>query len=191
MTSGLTGAARTIQQAAEPVLRAMARGDPYERAEVPDLLNTVLEKVLRRLRDGRRIDDLAAYSKQTARNVFNDWARTKDREQEHTHRDADRDGSSTPLAEHLATASLSPSSRVIQRDDQRRHAPMIRQALANLAPTERCVLHLRFVEGRTSAEVADLLGYKSPAVVDTIVSRARKKIDDQLSPSLRFLARGR
>ena len=144
----------------------------------------MLEKVLRRLRDGRRIDDLAAYSKQTARNVFNDWPRSKGREQEHTHRDADRDGSSTRLAEHLATASRSPSSRVIQRDDQRRHAPMIRQALADLAASERCVLHLRFVEGRSSAEVADLLGYKSPAVVDTIVSRARKKLRDQISPSL-------
>ena len=95
------------------------------------------------------------------------------------------------LAESLATASLSPSSRAIQRDDQRRHAPMIRRAFANLAPSERCVLQLRFDEGRSSAEVADLLGYKSPAVVDTIVSRARKKLDDQLSPSLRFLARGR
>ena len=61
---------------------------------------------------------------------------------------------------------------------------MIRRALANLAPSERCVLQLRVVEGRSSAEVADLLGYKSPAVVDTIASRARKKLGHELPWSL-------
>jgi len=79
---------------------------------------------------------------------------------------------------------LTPSSLVAESDDRRRHAPLILEAWESLTAAERAVLELRFVEGRPSAEVAEALGYKSAAVVDTTVSRARRKLVDRLPPSL-------
>lgn len=101
--------------------------------------------------------------------------RSKHRHRKHIARDVGADSLSTPLVERLATSSLTPSSDVVRRDDQRRHAPMIVVALANLSEMERTVLKLRFVDGRTSTEVAELLGYKSEAVVNITVSRARNE----------------
>ncbi|MGH8991306.1 MAG: RNA polymerase sigma factor [Acidimicrobiia bacterium] len=184
MASGLTDPAMVVQEAAKPVLRALAGADPVDHDQVPDLLATVTERVLRRLRRGAEIEDLVTYAKQAARNVFSDWLRSKRRERTHRHRDGGPESLSTPLAERLAASSLTPSSAVVRRDDQRRHALMIQAAVAGLSAKERAVLQLRFVEGRTSAEVAEILGYRSPAVVDVTVSRARKKLRDQLPPSL-------
>lgn len=184
MASGLTDPAQVIQQAAEPVLRALARGNALDHAEVPDLLATVSERVLRRIRQGSEIEDLATYAKQTARNVFTDWLRSQRRGRRHRQPDEGPRSLSTPLVERLATSSLTPSSAVVRRDDQRRHALMIQAALAGLTAKERAVLELRFGEGRSSAEVAAILGYRSEAVVDVTASRARRKLRDWLPPSL-------
>lgn len=174
-----------VRTAAHPVLRSLARGDPLDQAEVPDLLDIVTERVLARRRAGHPIDDLALYAKQAARNVFKDWLRSKRRQRAHVHHHVSDESSSTSFVDRLYdSASLTPSSLVAQRDDQRRHAPMIRDAFASLSPMERAVLDLRFVEGRSSAEVAQILGYKSSGVVDTTVSRAREKLRNRLPQSL-------
>ncbi len=180
-----TEQALEVREAAEPVLRALAGSDAVAQAEVPDLLGTVTVRVLARLRPGHDIENVAAYAKQTARNVFKDWLRSKRHHGRHIHRDANRDSSSTPLTEHLYNrASLTPSSLAALHDDQRRHAPMIEAALASLTATERAVLGLRFGDGRSSAEAAEILGYRSAAVVDTMVARARRKLRDRLPQSL-------
>lgn len=173
-----------VRDAAHPVLRSLARGDALDQAEVPDLLNIVTERVLARRRAGHQIDDLALYAKQAARNVFRDWLRRKRRQREHVHRHVSSESSTSLLDRLYDSNSLTPSSLVAQHDDQRRHAPMIRDAFASLSPTERAVFDLRFAQGRSSAEVAQILGYNSPGVVDTTVSRARKKLRDRLPQSL-------
>ena len=186
MATGLTDPARQVSRAARPVLSALAGGTPAVKADdVDDLLSIVVEKVLRRLGREPAIEDLAAYSKKTARNAFNDHVRRRSADDVLASRDdaADGQGIGPWTVAHLVSAA-SPSDQVIAREDALRHSQRITWALQQLSVAERSVLFLRHEQGLDGEEIAELLGYKSAAVVDSTATRARTKLQRYLSPSL-------
>ena len=181
-----------VQEAAAPVLRALAGGDPVDLDELPGLLDEVTAKVLQHIESDRGVDDVPQYAKQVARSTFIDWLRSKRRHRAHMQLPVDRDPLTSELDELYSRTEMTPSSLVVHADDQRRHRPMIKAALDTLTQREREVLHLRFVARKPPAEVAELLEYKSAASVNSTVDRIRDKILAELSPSLRDpLQRGR
>ena len=182
-----------VREAAEPVLRALAGGDPVDLDELAGLLDEVAAKVLQHIESDRGVDDVPQYAKQVARTTFIDWLRSKKRHRAHMQLPAHRDPLTSELTEELySRTEMTPSSLVVHADDQRRHRPMIKAALDTLTQRERDVLHLRFVAHKPPTEVAELLGYKSAASVNSTVDRIRDKILAELSPSLRDpLERGR
>lgn len=176
-----------IAASARPVLLALAGGRSLFVDMVDDLSQQVVVKVSARLESGAPITDLISYTKQAARNTF------------FTSRDKLlREVPMSIIGEPAYPAKwagnvmfrpieVSPSTQVAEQDDHLRYQKIITGALANLSVREEEILRLRFEDGRSSAEVADLLGYKNAGSVDTIVSRARKHLETYLSsvtPSL-------
>lgn len=167
--------------AAEPVLLALAAGNPADLQQVPDLLSRVTERLLALDQAGRPIADVERYAKQAARNAFRDSLRARRRQRVVGPGAGSPSESAAPLVERLVDrAARTPASLVADDDERRRHAPQIKAAWEALTPTERAVLGLRHVEGRTAVEVAAVLGYRSAAVVDSTASRARRRLRDLL-----------
>ncbi len=186
MATGLTDPAGQVIRAARPVLSALARGTPAVNVDdVDDLVSHVVEKVLRRLAREPKIEDLAAYSKRTARNAFYDHVgrRGADDLLAPTDDAANGQGIDPWTVVHIVS-SASTSEQVIAREDALRHSEHITWALQQLSVAERSVLLLRHEQGLDGEEIAELLGYKSAAVVDSTATRARTKLQGYLSPSL-------
>jgi RNA polymerase sigma factor (sigma-70 family) len=74
-------------------------------------------------------------------------------------------------------------SFVRQEDDDRPTPADIRRALGHLAFNQRAALVMRELEGRSYAEIADLLG-SSVTAVETLIFRARRALREQLDASL-------
>jgi RNA polymerase sigma factor (sigma-70 family) len=72
---------------------------------------------------------------------------------------------------------------VRQEDDDRPTPADIRRALGHLAFNQRAALVMRELEGRSYAEIADLLG-SSVTAVETLIFRARRALREQLDASL-------
>ena len=166
--SDLDDKLQAAQAAAQRVLNALAIGQGDAKASLADMEAAVLERVFRKLQAGEEIHDVKAYAKQVARRIYVDW-----------HRQRARDKRYKPVDPPLMT----PASLVVQNDDQRRHAADIQRALAGLSALDQAVVQLRD-EGSSSAEIAELLGYKSAAVVDTKLSRIRRRLEHELPMSL-------
>jgi RNA polymerase sigma factor (sigma-70 family) len=176
--------AEKIETAARPVLLACSAGDAFGRQQLDDLVATVVEKVLRRLKSEPPVRDLAQYSKQTARTVFTNWLRDLQKYPEQAPPLMGSEDPSPEWGDILPDQGMTPASLVVRADDQRRHALDIRDALAGLSATERAVLYCRYQVGLSAAKVAELLGYKSQGVVNDKIRRIRKKLADDLPLSL-------
>jgi len=74
-------------------------------------------------------------------------------------------------------------SFVRQEDDDTPTPADIRRALGHLAFNQRAALVMRELEGRSYAEIADLLG-SSVTAVETLIFRARRALREQLDASL-------
>ena len=124
-----------------------------------DLTQEVLLAVVLALRNGhlREAERLAAFVYGTARNVINNYLRTRSRLPREDAIDA----------EHHSAERQDPF------DDTER-AALVRQALGNLEAVDRRILLLTLVEGLKPGEIADRLGLTSE-VVRTRKSRALKK----------------
>ena len=194
MATGLTDPARQVTAAVRPVLSALARGTSGVTADdVDDLVSHVVEKVLRRVAAGAEIHDLAAYSKQAARYAFYDHVEQRGAG-ELAPRDHPADGQGgDPWIERVAQRILSdsPSNQVIAREDARRHQANILWAFQQLTVAERSILLLRHEDGLDGEEIAELLGYRNAAVVDSLASRARTKLRRYLSLTLQGWVDGR
>lgn len=84
-------------------------------------------------------------------------------------------GLDTPEA--MAVGEDAPEAET-QMDDRRRMAEM-NQALANLPDTLKAPLLLASLEGRSHAEIAEVLGV-TPKAVETRIARARQKLNQAL-----------
>jgi RNA polymerase sigma factor (sigma-70 family) len=138
------------------MLRARLRDDDVAR----ELASDVLMSVLFALRE-RRIHEpekLIAYVHGTARNLANNYIRTRSRQ---------------PLE-----LELSPEVAVVDPAEERERAERIdwvREELKRLDPTDRRILLLTLLESLKPGEIADRLGLSSE-VVRARKSRALKKI---------------
>jgi RNA polymerase sigma factor (sigma-70 family) len=135
-----------------------------DREVAPDLTQDVMLAVVRALRNGhlRDAERLAAFVYGTARNVINNYLRTRSR---------------LPGEEPL-DATLHAASVPDPVEDNER-ATLVRRALAALDSTDRKILWLTLVEGLKSGEVAVRLGLASE-VVRTRKSRATKKMTNSV-----------
>jgi len=138
------------------MLRARLRNDDVAR----ELASDVLMSVLFALRE-RRIQEpnkLIAYVHGTARNLANNYIRTRSRQ---------------PLE-----LELSPEVAVVDPAEERERAERIdwvREELKRLDPTDRKILLFTLLESLKPGEIADRLGLSSE-VVRARKSRALKKI---------------
>jgi RNA polymerase sigma-70 factor, ECF subfamily len=146
------------------MLRARLRNEEVAREVASDVLMSVLFA----LRKGR-LDDpqkLIAYVHGTARNLANNYLRTRSRQPIET--------------------ELSPEVAVVDPVEERERAERIdqvREELRRLDPTDRKILLLTLLEGLKPGEIADRLGLSSD-VVRARKSRAVKKIVENVgSPS--------
>jgi RNA polymerase sigma factor (sigma-70 family) len=130
-----------------------------DREIAPDLTQEVMLAVVLALRDGRMREPerLAAFVCGTARNVVNNYLRTRRRQ---------------PREDPIETGfDLASTADQLERTEQ---AALVRQAFDALDPTDRKILSLTLVEGLKPGEIALRLGLTSE-VVRTRKSRAVKK----------------
>ena len=139
---------------------AMAMARTRDREASKDLVQDTLWAVVHALRGGhlRAPDKLAAFVSGTARNLINNYCRTRTR--------TVRDIPATPQA---LTADAD------QRLDDQRRADAVRRAVRGLEPIDRRILTLTLVHGFSAVEVAARLG-QSPDAVRQRKSRAVKKV---------------
>src|SRR5438132_2538407 len=74
-------------------------------------------------------------------------------------------------------------SRLVAPDDDRPSGDDLRRALGHLAFNQRAALVMRKLEGRSYAEIAEILEL-SPSAVETLIFRARRALREQLETSL-------
>ena len=139
---------------------AMAVARTRDREASRDLVQDVLWAVIQALRGGhlRAPDKLAAFVSGTARNLINNYCRTRRREPPDT---AVPSAPSTTDAEHAF--------------DDRHRAGVVRAAVRGLESTDRRILALTLVDGLTAVEIATRL-HLNPDAVRQRKSRAVKKI---------------
>ena len=142
---------------------AMALARTRDREASRDLVQDVLWTVVQALRRGnlRAPDKLAAFVSGTARNLINNYCRSRARTLSDTH-------SSTQPLDIRAT---DPDQTL---DDQQR-ASALRGAVRNLDPVDRRILTLTLVDGLTPGEIASRLDLSSD-VVRQRKSRAIKRV---------------
>lgn len=139
---------------------AMAVARTRDREASRDLVQDVLWAVVQALRGGqlRAPDKLAAFVSGTARNLINNYCRTRTR--------------ALPDVHHAPVSSMADASQMVE--DQQR-ALRVRRAVSELESDDRRILMLTLVDGLTPGEIASRLRL-SPDVVRQRKSRAIKKV---------------
>ena len=129
-----------------------------------DLAQDVMLAVVRALRSQQLRDPerLAGFVYGTARNVINNYLRTRSRSPKEDPIDA---------AQHLATA--------VEPVDNSERIALVRRTLATLDATDRRILLLTLVEGLKPGEIGVRLGLSSE-IVRARKSRALKKMIDRV-----------
>lgn len=139
---------------------------------VTDAQDAVQETFVRLLTSETRFDNenhLRAWLLRVAINICRDihksaWNRRVEGLENERHADA-RDSLTTVSAEEIALRALKDHP--------------VWNALANLPEDQRLIIHLAYIEGRSSDEIAQLLGIK-PATVRTRLFRARRRLREIL-----------
>lgn len=153
-----------IRRFIEPVfLMAFVRTRDREAAR--DLAQETMLAVIRNLRNGRLLDPdkLPNYVSGTARNLINNYVRTRRRRPE-----------SGPPSEEIPVPDCEPEVA----ESERRF--LARRALAQLRPEDRLILLLTLVDDLTPAEIAQRLGL-SAEVVRKRKSRAVERVREVLA----------
>jgi RNA polymerase sigma-70 factor (ECF subfamily) len=134
-------------------LLVIATARTRDREAARDLVQEILIAVLKALRDGqlRESDKLAAFVQGTARNLINNYLRTRARRQE-----CELDTVDVPSPDPVAEFESAERQRLLRREMQ------------SFSMTDQQILLLSLVDGHPLAEVAQRMGLSHDAV------RARK-----------------
>ena len=151
-----------------PRIRAMMMARTRDADLARDLTQDTLIALLQALRQGqlREHDRLAAFAHGIARNVCNNFFRTRQREP-----------LSTELAEDLAVAAPGDDP------EEREKLVLLQQGLAELSDGDRQILQMTLADGLKPGEIADRLGLTSE-VVRARKSRAQKRVVAALEKKL-------
>jgi RNA polymerase sigma factor (sigma-70 family) len=145
-----------------PRMRAMMLARTRDAELARDLAQDALVALLQALRQGQLRDHerLAAFAHGIARNIVNNYFRTRQREPQ-----------SQPLLEEMAVSD--PSKDRAEEEEER--LTLVRRGLADLSPSDREILKMTLADGLKPGEIADRLGL-TPEVVRARKSRAQKRI---------------
>jgi len=148
---------------ARPRVFAMLLARTRDRETSHDLCQDVMIAVLQALRAGQLRDPhkLAAFIQGIARNIANNYLRSKSAEPPHQ-----------PISE------LAAEPAVAEIEDLR-HEAFVHEALRTLAPQDRQILSMAFVEGLKPGKIADRLGLTAEAARQR-KSRALKRIEEYI-----------
>jgi RNA polymerase sigma-70 factor, ECF subfamily len=143
-----------------PRLRAMMMARTRDPELARDLAQDALIALLQALRQGQLRDHerLPAFAHGIARNIVNNFFRTRQREPQ-----------SQPLVDDLAVFSTS------EDPEEQERLTLVRKGLADLSPGDREILKMTLADGLKPGEIADRLGLTAE-VVRARKSRAQKRI---------------
>ncbi len=127
-----------------------------------DLAQDALVALLQALRQGQLRDSerLPAFAHGIARNIVNNYFRTRQREPQRQ-----------PLMDDMAV--VGPEQDRADEDEER--LDLVRRGLADLSPSDREILRLTLADGLKPGEIAEKLGLTAE-VVRARKSRAQKRI---------------
>ncbi len=145
-----------------PRLRAMMLARTRDAELARDLAQDALLALLQALRQGQLRDSerLPAFAHGIARNIVNNYFRTRQREPQRQ-----------PLMDDMAM--ITPEQDRADEDEER--LVLVRRGLADLSPSDREILRLTLADGLKPGEIADRLGLTAE-VVRARKSRAQKRI---------------
>jgi RNA polymerase sigma factor (sigma-70 family) len=151
-----------------PRIRAMMMARTRDGDLARDLTQDTLIALLQALRQGqlREHDRLAAFAHGIARNICNNFFRTRQREP-----------ISTELAEDLAVAAPGDDP------EEREKLALLQEGLAELSEGDRQILQMTLADGLKPGEIAERLGLTSE-VVRARKSRAQKRVVAALEKKL-------
>jgi RNA polymerase sigma factor (sigma-70 family) len=160
LAQGDAAAEATLAEQFGPKLRAMMMARTRDGELARDLAQDALIALLQALRQGQLRDHerLPAFAHGIARNIVNNFFRTRQREPQ-----------GQPLVEEMAVFSANDD-----REEQERLV-MVRKGLTDLSPSDREILKMTLVEGLKPGEIAEKLGLTAE-VVRARKSRAQKRI---------------
>jgi RNA polymerase sigma-70 factor (ECF subfamily) len=143
-----------------PRIRAMMLARVRDRELARDLAQDALVALLQALRQGqlRDHDRLPGFAHGVARNIVNNYFRTRQREP-----------LSTPLDEELAIAAPSEDPEQVER------LALLQRGLEELSPSDREILQMTLADGLKPGEIAEKLGLTAE-VVRARKSRAQKRV---------------
>jgi RNA polymerase sigma-70 factor (ECF subfamily) len=143
-----------------PRLRAMMMARTRDADLARDLAQDALIALLQALRAGQLRDHerLPAFAHGIARNIVNNFFRTRQREPQ-----------SQPLLDEMAVYSQS------QDPEEQERLTLVRKGLADLSPGDREILKMTLADGLKPGEIAEKLGLTAE-VVRARKSRAQKRI---------------
>lgn len=160
LARGDADAEGTLVEHFTPRIRAMMTARTRDLDLARDLTQDTLIALLQALRQGqlREHDRLSAFAHGIARNIVNNYFRTRQREP-----------TSQPIVDDLAVAAPAED-----REEQERIA-LLQQGLAELSPSDREILQMTLADGLKPGEIAARLGLTSE-VVRARKSRAQKRV---------------
>jgi RNA polymerase sigma-70 factor, ECF subfamily len=174
VAQGDPAAEATLVEHFTPRVRAMMMARTRDADLARDLTQDTLIALLQALRQGqlREHDRLAAFAHGIARNVVNNFFRSRQ-----------RDPVNQPLPDDLAVAAP------VEDHDERERLVLLQQGLADLSDGDRQILQMTLADGLKPGEIAEKLGLTSE-VVRARKSRAQKRIvavlEKKLSRIVRF-----
>ena len=145
-------------------IRVMARVRLRDPEAARDLTQDILLAVIRALRNGqlRETNRLAAFVYGTARNLINNYIRTRAR---------------APALDPLDEEALATHTTDLLEDEER--STLARRAMSALDATSRRILVLTLVEGLKPGDIATRLGL-TPEVVRARKSRALRQVVERV-----------
>jgi RNA polymerase sigma-70 factor, ECF subfamily len=151
-----------------PRIRAMMMARTRDGDLARDLTQDTLIALLQALRQGqlREHDRLPAFAHGIARNIVNNYFRTRQREP-----------INQPLEDDFAIAAPADDP------DEREKMELLQQGLAELSPSDREILRMTLADGLKPGEIAERLGLTSE-VVRARKSRAQKRVVAALEKKL-------
>lgn len=169
VAAGEAGAEEEFARFYRPRVLSVMRARLRDWEAAGELANDALMASLQALR-ARRIthaDRLSAFVAGTARNVANNYIRTRARQPR-----------SEPLDDEL------PGVDPVQEIEDRERRAQVRREIERLDTTDRAVLEMTLVDGLKPGEIAARLGL-SPEVVRQRKSRAVRKMIESVQPPSR------
>jgi RNA polymerase sigma factor (sigma-70 family) len=160
LAQGDEAAEATLAEHFAPRLRAMMMARTRDAELARDLAQDALIALLQALRHGQLRDHerLPAFAHGIARNIVNNFFRTRQREPQ-----------SQPLLDEMAVYSHSDDP------EEQERLTLVRKGLADLSPGDREILKMTLADGLKPGEIAERLGLTAE-VVRARKSRAQKRI---------------